>query len=150
MRLPYNPDRKLITLVILAVILNVGHTIDHIARGDLHWPLTLDSAIFILIVLVIFTLAGAGLFLYIRNKVGPAFWAIVAGTGVAFGWLSHFSPFTDQRAQVIFSAYQSTVAGWLALACLFALMVLLVMVTIYASYLWMLNQQRQSSSVGRP
>jgi len=40
------------------------------------------------------------------------------------------------RPQYICSAYGSVAAGWLAVACLAALMLVLVAATIYATYLW--------------
>ena len=61
-----------------------------------------------------------GLYFTIKNKLGPLFWAIVAGTGVAFGWLAHFSPFTDQTPRYICNAYDTPAVGWLALAWLVA------------------------------
>ena len=129
-------NKRLITLVVLATIFSLGHTADHVARGDLRWPLTLESVPFIVISLVIYAIIGFGLYLYLKNKVGPRFWAIVAGIGVAFGWLAHFSPFTDQPPQYILRAYESAAAGWLALGCLVALMLVLITAAIYAGYLW--------------
>ena len=129
-------DKRLITLVILGTIFSLGHTVDHVFRGDLRWPLTLESVPFIIISLAIYAIIGFGLYLYLKNKVGPGFWAIVAGIGVAFGWLAHFSPFTDQPPQYILSAYESAAAGWLALGCLVVLMLVLITTAIYAEYLW--------------
>lgn len=37
--------------------------------------------------LAIDTLVGFGRSLYAKNTVGPRLWAMVAGTGVAVGWL---------------------------------------------------------------
>ena len=79
---------------------------------------------------------GLGLFFYLKNKLGPLFWAIVAGTDVALGWLAHFSPFTDQTPQYIYHAYATPAAGWLAVAWLVALMLALIVAAIYAEYLW--------------
>jgi hypothetical protein len=59
-----------------------------------------------------------------------------AGTGVAPGWLAHFSPFTDQTPQYIYHAYATAAAGWLAVASLVALMLALITTAIYAEYLW--------------
>jgi len=129
-------DKRLITLVVLATIFSLGHSVDHVVRGDFSWPLTLESVPFIIISLAIYAIIGFGLYLYLKNKVGPGFWAIVAGVGVAFGWLGHFSPFTAQPPQYILSAYESVAAGWLALGCLVALMLVLIITAIYAEYLW--------------
>ena|SRR5436305_7886091 len=137
-------DKKLIALVVLATIFSLGHTTDHIIRGDLHWPLTLESAPFIMISLVIYTVIALGLYLYSKNKVGPGFWAILASVGVSFGWLAHFSPFTDQPPRCILDAYESVAAGWLALSCLIALILVLIVATIYAGYLWARRLQASS------
>ena len=134
-------DKRLMTLVVLATIFSLGHTADHVARDGLRWPLTLESVPFIIISLVIYAIIGFGLYLYLKNKVGPRFWAIVAGIGVAFGWLAHFSPFTNQPPQYILRAYESAAAGWLALGCLVALMLVLIIAAIYAGYLWARSSQ---------
>ena len=125
-------DKTLITLILAGTILSLAHNADHIARGDV--PLTPQSLPF-LVTLAIYTIVGVGLFLYWHNKVGPRFWAIVAGLGVILGWFGHLSPFTDQPPQYICSAYRSVAAGCLAVACLAALMLVLIAATIYATYL---------------
>jgi hypothetical protein len=129
-------NKALVNLVVLGTVLSLGHTADHIARGDLRWPLTQESLLFIIVSLAIYALIGVGLYLYVKKRVGPRFWAIGAGFGVAFGWLAHFSPFTDQPVRYILGAYESASAGWLALGCLLALMLVLIVAMIYAGYLW--------------
>ncbi|WGJ13818.1 hypothetical protein QEV83_14185 [Methylocapsa sp. D3K7] len=124
-------DRKLIILVVLLIVLSLGHDIDHIFRGDIRWHL--------LPVLLLFAkdvFLGLGLCFYLRNKIGPLFWAVTAGLGAALGWLAHFSPFTDQTPQYIFRAYATPAAGVLAVALLAALMLTLIVTAIYAKYLW--------------
>jgi hypothetical protein len=49
----------------------VGHIVDHIARDDLLWPLTLQSLPFITVSLATYMIIGFGLYLYLKNKVGP-------------------------------------------------------------------------------
>jgi hypothetical protein len=129
-------DKKLIALILLAAVLHLGHMVDHIARGDVSWPLGAESLPFVVVSLAIYALIGVGLHLYRKNKIGPRFWAIFAALGVAFGWLGHFSPFTEQPPRYILAAYRSAWAGWLALGCLAALASVLMAVTIYAGYLW--------------
>ncbi len=135
-------DKKLVALVVLATIFSLGHSADHIVRGDLRWPITSESVPFIIISVVIYTVIALGLYLYSKGKVGHRFWAILAGGGVAFGWLAHFSPFTNQPARYILGAYESVVAGWLALSCLIALMLVLVIATLYAGYLWAIGRTK--------
>jgi hypothetical protein len=124
-------DKKLLTLVVLLIVLSLGHDVDHIFRGDIRWQL-LPAIIFF----AKYAFLGLGLFFYLRNKIGPLFWAVTAGFGVALGWLAHFSPFTDQTPQYIYHAYETPAAGGLAVAWLAALMLALIVTAIYAEYLW--------------
>jgi len=136
-------DKKLLALIILVTILSLGHTADHIARGDLSWPLSVSSLPSVIITVAIYAVLGFGLYFYLTNKVGPGFWAIAAGIGVLFGWLAHFSPFTDQTPQYICSAYKTPAIGWLALIWLVALMISLIVAGLYAEYLWARQPQRR-------
>ncbi len=129
-------DKKLIILVTLLIVLNLGHDVDHIARGDIRWQLSPEAALSAVIILVKYGFLGLALFFYLKNKIGPLFWAIGAGTGVALGWLAHLSPFTDETPQYIYHAYATPAAGWLAVAWLVALMLVLITIAIYAEYLW--------------
>lgn len=124
-------DRKLIALLTLLIVLSLGHDLDHMIRGDIRWQL-LPAVL----ILAKYAFLGFGLFFYIKGKVGPLFWAIAAGLGVGLGWLTHFSPFTDQTPQYIYRAYDSPAAGMLAVAWLAALMLALIITTFYAEYLW--------------
>jgi hypothetical protein len=114
----------------------LGHDVDHIFRGDIPWPLSSGPLLPKSIIVVKYALLGLALFFYLKNKIGPLFWAIAAGIGVALGWLAHFSPFTDQTPQYIYHAYATPAAGWLAVAWLAALMLVLIVTMIYAEYLW--------------
>ena len=125
-------DKKLISLVVLMIVLSLGHTIDHFVRGDIRlaafacYQSSWQNMLFL----------ALALFFYLRNKIGPLFWAVTAGFGVALGWLAHFSPFTDQTPQYIFRAYGNPAAGVLAVAWLVALMLALIVTATYAEYLW--------------
>jgi hypothetical protein len=129
-------DKKLIILVALLIVLSLGHDVDHILRSDIPWPLTSGPLLPIVIFFAKYGFLGLALFCYLKNKVGPLFWAIVAGAGAAFGWLAHFSPFTEQTPQYINHAYATSAAGWLAVAWLVALILVLIITAIYAEYLW--------------
>lgn len=123
-------------------VLNAFHTLDHVLRGDFHWPIDAPTVVFVAIITTIYGVLGVGAALYRQQRVGPLFWMVIGLLGLGFGWLSHFSPVTDQPVQVIFSAYQSPVAGMLAVACLVALMLAVLAVTVRAAFLW--RRQRRA------
>jgi hypothetical protein len=129
-------DKKLIILVALLIVLSLGHDVDHIFRSDIPWPLTSGPLLPIVIFFAKYGFLGLALFFYLKNKLGPRFWAIGAGIGVALGWLAHFSPFSYETPQYIYHAYATPAAGWLAVAWLVALMLVLITIAIYAEYLW--------------
>jgi hypothetical protein len=133
-------DRKLHILVSLAMLFFLAHTIDHVAR-DVPWPMTTEAIPFLLATLVIFVIAFGALYLYRRGRIGPRFWAIFGALAVALGWMGHFSPFSDQPPQYIFNAYRSAAAGWLAVGSLFALMLTLTAVMLYAGMAWARGRQ---------
>jgi len=83
-------DKILIILVVLIIILNLGHTADHFARGDFRWPVTVESVLAIIVTLAVNAILGFGLYFTVKNGIGPLFSAIFAGVGVALGWLAHF------------------------------------------------------------
>ena len=126
-------DRRLSAIVILIALLSLGHAADHICRGDVHFSLTMGSVLTIGFNVAIYAAIGIGLYLYLKRRIGPLFFA---GAGLGALWLAHLSPFTDQPPQYILRAYDSAAAGWLALACLFALALVLVAGALYAEYLW--------------
>jgi len=129
-------EKRLRTLVNLIALFNALHLVDHVVRGDFHWPIDGQSVAFVAIIVVMYGVLGLGLVWYRRHRIGPRFWMLVGAVGLAFGWLSHCSPFTDQPLAVIVGAYASRVVGWLALTCLLVLMLLVLMTTVYAGYLW--------------
>ena len=129
-------DKKLIVLVVLLIVLTLGHDVDHMFRGDIPWPLASGPLLPKAILFIQFAFLGLALSFYLRNKIGPLFWALAAGIGVTLAWLAHFSPFTDQTPQYIYRDYQTPAAGALAVAWLVALMLVLITIAIYAEYLW--------------
>ena len=129
-------DRKLTTLVFVLIVLILGHDADHFFRGEIQWQPTPGGILLFVIFLAKYAALGLALFYYFENKIGPLFWAIVAGIGLALGWLAHFSPFTEQTPQYIYRAYETPAAGALAVAWLAALMLALIVTAIYAEYLW--------------
>lgn len=130
------PDRKLTILVISIIILVLGHDIDHLLRGDYRAETFAGLVPVVVVTIAKYAFLAFSLFWYVIGKVGPGFWAIAAGLGVALGWLGHFSPFSEQTPRFIFRAYTIPVAGALAVAWLAALMLALLATTLYALVLW--------------
>ena len=129
-------DRSLVRLIMAIAVLNGVHTLDHVIRGDFHWPVDGQSIGFIVIIAAIYLVLGMGLRLYGRGVVGPLFWTIIGCAGLAFGWLSHFSPFTDQPLHVIYGSYHNATGGAVAVLCLMLLMGFVLAATLYSIYLW--------------
>ena len=140
-------DRSLLRLILVIAWLNGVHTIDHIMRGDFHWPLDGQSVGVVLVVAAIYLVIGMGVRLSRRGVVGPLFWAIVGCGGLIFGWLSHFSPFTDQPLHVIYGCYHNATGGAFAVLCLMLMMSFVLAATLYSFYLW--HRQRHIT-VSRP
>jgi hypothetical protein len=130
------PDKTLVILIIAIIGLTFGHDIDHFFRGDYRLEDPAEAITTIALIVAKFAILGFALFLYLTRRVGPGFWAIFAGIGVILGWLAHFSPFTDQPAQAIYGAYETPLGGVLAVAWFAALMLALIVTTLYAQYLW--------------
>ena len=66
--------------------------------GDFRSQLTAESIPAYAIIVAKYAILGFGLYFYLKNKVSPLFWAIVAGISVALGWLAHFSPLSKLRS----------------------------------------------------
>lgn len=136
------PDRRLLKLLGIIAFLNVLHLVDHMLRGDFHWPIDEQSIGFLVVSTVIVGGMGLGVSLYRAGRVGAGFWTVVGILGLGLGWLSHFSPMTDQPLSVIYHGYSAPWAGVLAVGCLIVLMLFVLGATILAGYLW--KQQRLS------
>jgi hypothetical protein len=139
------PDRRLLQFLAWIAVLNFLHILDHLFRGDFHWPMDEQSVGFLIVVTIIFGGMGLGTWLYRTGLVGPLFWVIIGLLGLGLGWFSHFSPMTDQPVPVIYHAYAWPLAGALAVGCLFMLLLTVLGATIYAGLLW-LGQRCNASS----
>lgn len=131
--MPVRPPDTLERLILGIAALNGLHAIDHVLRGDFHWPIDDQSIGFIVVIATIYLVLGLGLIGYRRGIVGPRFWACIGLGGLVFGWLSHFSPFTDQPVAVIIHALQ---AGGIAVALLILLMLVVLVATVQAFVVW--------------
>jgi hypothetical protein len=128
-------NTKLVGLIAAATLLSLAHTADHMMRDDLRWP-SLELLAFAIVSLVLYGAIGVSLYLYVKSKLGPRFWTLFAFAGVLFGWVAHFSPFTEQPPSFILHAYDYGLAGWLAVGVLSALMLVMGITGVYAAYLW--------------
>ena len=133
---PSMHDHRFIKLLGVIALLNVLHLIDHILRGDFHWPIDEQSVGFMFVATVILGGMALGVLLYRAGLVGPRFWTIVGMLGLGLGWLSHFSPMTDQPLSVIYQGYAAPWAGAMAIGSLLLLMLSVFGATVYAGYLW--------------
>lgn len=129
------PDKKLAALVAAIIILSLGHDIDHWVRGDFRLRLTGETVLVFAAVFAKYAIFGSGLYLYLKGKVGPLFWVMLAGIGVVLGTLAHFTPFSYQTARSIYRAYETPLAGAAAVSVLALLMLALIAAAAYAQYL---------------
>ncbi len=130
------PDSRLLQLLACIALLNMLHLVDHVLRGDFHWPIDGQSVKFIVGATVILGGMGVGVHLYRTRHMAPRFWTMVGVLGLGLGWLSYFSPMTDQTVSAIYYGYTDPWVGGLAVLCLFGLMVTVLSATIFAGYLW--------------
>src|SRR5215207_6039584 len=94
-------NRRLYGLIFLAMLMSLGHHIDHVIRGNhVGWPITEHVTPFTYS-LGVYPLIFLGLYLYASGRVGPGFWAIVSGSGdgsVLTSTLTGFSEVTIEKA----------------------------------------------------
>lgn len=130
------PDRRLLALTALALILAVGHHVDHAIRGNhVGWPLT-DSVNAFTFSLGIYPAIAIGLALYLAGRVGPGFWAFLSGGGAAFLAFIHFGPQAIEPPGDIIDVHASPVVGWLAFGWLLALVATLLVTFVYELGAW--------------
>jgi hypothetical protein len=135
-------NQKLVALIAAGTVLSLGHTADHVIRGNLRWPST-ELLALVVVSAILYGAISAGLFLYAKGKLGPRFWTIFAFAGVLLGWAGHFSPFTEQPPSLILRAYNYGLAGWMAVGVLSALMLVMAFAGVYAAYLWGAESKRE-------
>ncbi|MBH0192901.1 MAG: hypothetical protein HP492_14330 [Nitrospira sp.] len=76
------PDLRLLQLLALIAVLNALHILDHLFRGDFHWPIDEQSVGFLIVVTIIFGGIGSGAWLYRAGRVGSRFWVLVGMLGL--------------------------------------------------------------------
>lgn len=124
-------DRVLYGLIALAVVLSLGHHIDHVIRGNnVGWPVDPEVNAFTYS-LAIYPLILIGLILRRAGKVGPGFWAFLSGGGALFLAVIHFAPDAIEPPSEIVDPYDVAALGRLALAWLVVFVSLLVFTFAY-------------------
>jgi hypothetical protein len=131
MRRRTDPDPRLLALTATAVVLAIGHHVDHAIRGNhVGWPLTHDVNAFTFS-LGIYPAIALGLVLYLSGRVGPGFWAFLSGGGAAFVTFVHFGPQAIEPPGDIIGVHASPLVGWLAFGWLIALVLVLLVTFVY-------------------
>lgn len=129
-------DRTVYRLVFLAMILSLGHHIDHIIRGNhVGWPLQAHPTPFTYS-LGVYPLILLGLYLYRSGRVGPGYWALLSGSGAVFLTAIHFGPGAVEPPADIIELYEPRLIGWLAFAWLVAFIGVLAVSSLYEGRAW--------------
>jgi hypothetical protein len=141
-------DRVLYRLTWVALVMSLGHHLDHLIRGNaVGWPVNEEVNAFTAS-LVVYPIIATGLLLYHAGRVGPGFWALVSGGGAVFVSVVHFGPAAVEPPELILDHYQPPVLGWLAFGWLVAFVALLAITSVYETRMW--AQQRQAHRAARP
>ncbi len=110
------------------------HHLDHVLRGVTGWPLRGGFNPFTMS-LMVYPAIVAGLYLSRRRRVGPRFWALLAGGGAVFILAVHVGPAAGDSVTSIPGQYDSPVADAAALVVLAAFLVALVTHCVYETRL---------------
>lgn len=128
-------ERMLYLLIALAVVMSVGHHVDHVIRGNnVGWPVESEVNAFTFS-LLIYPLILIGVLLYRAGKVGPGFWVFVSAGGALFLGFIHFAPEAIEPPNEIVDPYDSPFVGWLAFAWLVAFVAVLAFTSVYEARL---------------
>lgn len=103
--------------VLVITCLSVAHHVDHILRDVTGWPLAAGLNPFSASLLV-YPAIGLGVILSAAGRVGPRFWAVLAGGGAAFILVVHVGPAAGDSIEDIPSQYSSSIADVVALVVL--------------------------------
>jgi hypothetical protein len=129
-------DRKIYVLTALAIILALGHHVDHAIRGNhVGWPLMEDVNAFTAS-LAIYPIVAVAISLYYLHRVGPGSMAIVSGGGALFLGAVHFGPWAIEPPTDIIDAHASPIVGWFALGWLLALLLVLSITCLHEVKEW--------------
>ena len=135
-------DRRAYALIYLALVLSLGHHLDHTIRGNhVGWPLTAAVTPFTYS-LGVYPLILLGLALSRARRVGPGYWALLSGAGALFVAAIHFGPAAVEPPADIITLYEPRPLGWLAFAWLVAFVAVLAGSCLYEAYWW--SRQRRA------
>ncbi len=124
-------NRTLYVLIAAAVVLSLGHHVDHAIRGNhVGWPLS-DEVNAFTYSSGIYPVIATGLLLYLTGRVGAGFWAFLSGGGALFLSYIHFGPQAIEPPADILRPYESMIAGGIAFGWLLALVAVLVATFVY-------------------
>ncbi|MGJ0397497.1 MAG: hypothetical protein ACR65U_14850 [Methylocystis sp.] len=126
------PDTTLTVLVLTAIALSAAHDLDHLLRDDFSQPSAWTIVAGFLSVK--YALTGAALYFYFRGKIGAGFWAVIGVLGAAALWFAHLSPGAEQRPSNIYAMYGSPIAGLISSGLVYAMMLSLVVLTLYGGW----------------
>ncbi len=122
--------RTLYALIALAVLLSLGHHLDHVLRGATGWPLAGGVSPFTYS-LAVYPLIATGLLLSWRGRAGPRFWFALSSGGALFVLAVHLGPAADDTLDRIAAGYASPAAGAIAAAELGLFVALLAGLSVY-------------------
>lgn len=136
-------NRRLYALILIALVLAVGHHLDHIIRGNhVGWPLTAEVNAFTFS-LIIYPLILTGLMLSRAGLIGPGTWVFLSGGGAIFLTALHFGPWAIEPPGDIIGLYDPPLIGWFAFGWLLVLIGVLIASTIYEVRLWLQHRSAQ-------
>jgi hypothetical protein len=117
-------SRRLLLILASAAVFSVLHHVDHVVRGNHSgWPFQAEVTPFTFS-LLIYVLILPAIYLTARGRDVAGYHLFVAVTGLALLGFVHFAPTGEQESPVhdIYMAYESSIAGMLALMILAGLM----------------------------
>ena len=124
------------SLVGAAVVLSLGHHLDHVVRGNhTGWPVTAEVTPFTYS-LAVYPVIALGVFLTLTGRAGPRFWMLVSGPGALFLLAVHAGPAALEPPRDILGAYSVPGLGPLAFAWLVLLVATLAVTFGYELRLW--------------
>ena len=124
--------RPLLIFASSATVFSVLHHADHVARGNHSgWPFQAEVTPFTFS-LLIYALILPGIYLTARGRDVVGYHLFVAVTGLALLGTVHFAPTGGQESPIhdIYLAYESPIAGMVALMVLAALMTSVTLLAI--------------------